>query len=220
MTILYLSNFFNHHQSPLSDAFYEALSGKYYFIETMTLPKEQIRVGYNEIKRPYILKYNQHKTLIDKLIVEADVVIYGEAPLSLIKKRLRRGKLTFHDNERRYKSWVKYLKWPIYTYKSLFLNKAYLLCASAYAARDFRLSGMSSKKCFKWGYFTKVDDLPLKNLRETNAAASAMLGGDEAMPAESMRYAMAMLAAGPMLFIFPFFQKYFCRGLTVGSVKG
>ncbi len=37
---------------------------------------------------------------------------------------------------------------------------------------------------------------------------------------DSMKFAMAVLAAGPMLVVFPFFQKYFCRGLTVGSVKG
>ena len=40
------------------------------------------------------------------------------------------------------------------------------------------------------------------------------------VPAESVRFAMAVLAAGPMLCIFPFFQKYFTRGLTVGAVKG
>lgn len=39
-------------------------------------------------------------------------------------------------------------------------------------------------------------------------------------PTETMRYAMAVLAAGPMMFIFPFFQKYFAAGLTIGSVKG
>ena len=39
-------------------------------------------------------------------------------------------------------------------------------------------------------------------------------------PSESARMAMAVIAAGPMLFIFPFFQKYFVKGLTVGSVKG
>ena len=40
------------------------------------------------------------------------------------------------------------------------------------------------------------------------------------MPTESMRYAMVIIAAGPMLLIFPFFQRYFTEGLTVGSVKG
>lgn len=40
------------------------------------------------------------------------------------------------------------------------------------------------------------------------------------IPKESARMAMALLAAGPMLFVFPFFQKYFVRGLTAGSLKG
>lgn len=59
----------------------------------------------------------------------------------------------------------------------------------------------------------------LKNLRETNSAAAALVG-DDVMPTESMRYAMAMLAAGPMLIIFPFFQNYFSKGMVVGSIKG
>jgi putative aldouronate transport system permease protein len=40
------------------------------------------------------------------------------------------------------------------------------------------------------------------------------------IPTESARMAMAILAAGPMLAVFPFFQKHFVRGLTVGAVKG
>ena len=40
------------------------------------------------------------------------------------------------------------------------------------------------------------------------------------IPTESMRFAMCIIAAGPMLVVFPFFQKYFTRGLTIGAVKG
>ncbi len=40
------------------------------------------------------------------------------------------------------------------------------------------------------------------------------------IPGESMRMAMCILAAGPMVFLFPFFQKYFVKGITIGSVKG
>ncbi len=40
------------------------------------------------------------------------------------------------------------------------------------------------------------------------------------IPTESMRMAMCVIAAGPMLMVFPFFQKYFVKGLTVGGVKG
>lgn len=43
---------------------------------------------------------------------------------------------------------------------------------------------------------------------------------NQEIPTESMRYAMAILAAGPMLVVFPFFQKYFTKGMTIGAVKG
>ena len=39
-------------------------------------------------------------------------------------------------------------------------------------------------------------------------------------PSESARMAMCVMAMGPMLFAFPFFQKYFTRGLIMGSIKG
>lgn len=39
-------------------------------------------------------------------------------------------------------------------------------------------------------------------------------------PTLSVRMAMAILAGGPMLIIFPFFQQYFVKGITVGSLKG
>lgn len=39
------------------------------------------------------------------------------------------------------------------------------------------------------------------------------------LPNESLRMALCIVAAGPMLFVFPFFQKYFVKGLTVGSIK-
>lgn len=44
--------------------------------------------------------------------------------------------------------------------------------------------------------------------------------GSQDIPSYSARMALCVLAAGPMLFIFPFFQKYFVKGLTVGAVKG
>lgn len=40
------------------------------------------------------------------------------------------------------------------------------------------------------------------------------------IPSETVRMAMAVVVAGPALLVFPFFQKYFVKGLTVGSVKG
>ena len=40
------------------------------------------------------------------------------------------------------------------------------------------------------------------------------------IPKESTRMAMCVLTMGPILLVYPFFQKYFVKGLTVGAVKG
>jgi len=50
--------------------------------------------------------------------------------------------------------------------------------------------------------------------------ANLPMGVVEDIPSESARMAMALITAGPMIFVFPFFQKYFVKGLTVGAVKG
>ncbi len=47
---------------------------------------------------------------------------------------------------------------------------------------------------------------------------TSLVGGD--IPSLTAQMAMAVVASGPALLIFPFFQKYFVKGLTVGSVKG
>lgn len=157
MKIVYLSNYFNHHQKFLSDALYEATSHNYLFVETKELPTDKKKLGYTEYHEPYVVKYNEDaRNQIDAAIIEADAVICGEAPSSLVRERTKRGLLTFRDDERRYRSLIKYLKWPIYTYHSFTFNKGYLLCASAFAARDYMLSGMNPNKCFRWGYFPQV----------------------------------------------------------------
>lgn len=40
------------------------------------------------------------------------------------------------------------------------------------------------------------------------------------MPSESARMAMVVISVGPIVLTFPFFQKYFVKGLTVGAIKG
>ncbi len=56
-------------------------------------------------------------------------------------------------------------------------------------------------------------------LQQTDGLAGTMVSSAE-IPSETSRMAMAVVVAGPALLVFPFFQKYFVKGLTVGSVKG
>lgn len=61
----------------------------------------------------------------------------------------------------------------------------------------------------------------MKNLDFLNSEyAREILNLDQIeIPTFSARMAMCVLAAGPMVFVFPFFQKYFVQGLTMGSIK-
>lgn len=55
----------------------------------------------------------------------------------------------------------------------------------------------------------------------SNSEFSQQMGINLAdFPNNSARMAIAVLAGGPMLVIFPFFQRFFVKGLTVGSLKG
>ena len=40
------------------------------------------------------------------------------------------------------------------------------------------------------------------------------------LPTEGARMAIAVISIGPIIFAYPFFQKYFIKGLTIGAVKG
>ena len=40
------------------------------------------------------------------------------------------------------------------------------------------------------------------------------------IPSESLKLAAAVVATGPIVFAYPFVQKYFIKGITIGAVKG
>ena len=40
------------------------------------------------------------------------------------------------------------------------------------------------------------------------------------LPAESMRMCCTIIVVLPVMAAYPFFQRYFVSGLTVGSIKG
>lgn len=44
--------------------------------------------------------------------------------------------------------------------------------------------------------------------------------GDVTLPAESVKMATAIVTIGPIIFLYPYLQKYFVKGLVIGSVKG
>lgn len=57
----------------------------------------------------------------------------------------------------------------------------------------------------------------ISSLKNTIAGQYVSL---EDIPQEGVKMANAVLATGPIIFLYPFVQKYFIGGITVGAVKG
>ncbi len=54
-------------------------------------------------------------------------------------------------------------------------------------------------------------------LRQSLAGANVTIG---MLPTQTLKMATAVLATGPIIFLYPCVQKYFISGITVGAVKG
>lgn len=162
MIVLFLSNFFNHHQKPLSDALFELLGANYHFVETAYMSTSRKQLGWGGIEYPsYVIRPDQAFTATtQELIDSADVVIVGSAPERLLKNRIRTGKLIFRYSERPLKKgmeWKKYFpRLILWNLRSPFWKPIYMLCASAYTASDYAKFGLFRNRCFKWGYFPKT----------------------------------------------------------------
>ena len=170
MTITFFSNFLNDHQLPFCQAMIDEIGAdNFRFVAFRKIDPERVAMGFvdmNEIY-PFVVKaYNGGDSLAEayNLMLSSDVVIIGSENGMPVDKRIKEGKLTFRYNERLlkrgdwllldprvqksiYNRFVKYRasKYPLY-----------VLCASAYTARDLSLCGFPKTKCLKWGYFPKL----------------------------------------------------------------
>ncbi len=55
---------------------------------------------------------------------------------------------------------------------------------------------------------------------QTNASTLTSTVDVSKLPSVGIRMAIAVIGAIPVLCVYPFFQKYFVKGIVVGGVKG
>ena len=63
----------------------------------------------------------------------------------------------------------------------------------------------------------------MKNIELMNQSEAFRANAGQVLvniPTDSTRMALCVIALGPILVVYPFFQKYFIQGLTVGAIKG
>lgn len=164
-SLVFVSNYFNHHQKFLSDEFEKILGDNYHFIETVPMEEERKKGGWKEYDEPYLLKTfisEEQKKKSLRLINDADLVIVGSADEYYLKQRIKQGKIIFRYSERPFKGKYKSIKFPIWFIKYNLRNPRkkpiFLLCASAFAYYDYQKMFLFKQKAYKWGYFTKVNE--------------------------------------------------------------
>lgn len=87
--------------------------------------------------------------------------------------------------------------WNEWYYSSLFLTSQ-----TAYRPLQYHLYNVINK---------------VASLKNSVAGSNVVISD---LPSETLKMATAVVATGPIILLYPFVQKYFVAGLTVGAVKG
>lgn len=165
-SLVFFSNYFNHHQKALCDAWYALLGEGFTFVETEPMEAFRAQMGWGKEGLPsYVLQAHLGKAERERAMElgrTADAAVIGSAPEMYIEARLAADKLTFRYTERPLKEgFIKFFI-PRLTKKYYHLHiknrkkQLYVLGASAYAAADYRKIGCYLGKCYKFGYFPQV----------------------------------------------------------------
>ena len=167
--LVFVSNYFNHHQKALAEEFVKIFGDDYAFIAMTPFNQKRLAIGYKDMNQaPFVLRaYESPEAWQEarRLIDESECVIVGGMPVSVVSSRLALGKLTFMQSERFFKGplWkdiVRFVKYSRYSGGRVQARdpraKFYLLCASAFAARDYNICGLFRGKAYRWGYFPEV----------------------------------------------------------------
>lgn len=161
--IVFVSNFLSPHQKPFCTELYTRINNRFAFIATRAVNRERLALGYSDLnEEKYVIRYyesEKSKSNAESAINDADVVIIGSAPDSLIFNRLKERKLTFKYSERILKKELTIASFPRFVLGTWLHHRRFskyplhMLCASAFEAADLELLGCYKDKKYCWGYF-------------------------------------------------------------------
>lgn len=189
--LTFFSNYFNHHQKALCDAWYELLGDGFTFVETMPMEEFRAKMGWGEDTPAYVLRSyesEENDARARRLAMDSDLVVMGTAPEYFIEPRLDEDKIIFRYSERPLKEgFIKFFI-PRLTKKYLHLHvrnrrkNIHILGASAFTSLDYKkMFNSYPDKCYKFGYFPRhmeydIEDLfKLKSDKRREAGATTIL---------------------------------------------
>ena len=169
MRLVFVSNYYNHHQKALCDALLRRC-GEFCFISTSVMSEDRRQLGYGIEEPSYVIHgyESEYFEQAESAIRNADVVLYGAARGVFSDPRMYRNKTVFYYSERIYKTgcniWQLPLKAIRYYRRFEHRQNSFLLCSGAYTAADFSKTGTFKNRCFQWGYFPETKRYDIKGL--------------------------------------------------------
>ena len=144
MKLIFLSNYYNHHQASFCNALSSHVGVSFQFIACGKMREERLKMWGELQDFPSFIvtpKTQEDWSRVSNEVLSADALIVGSAPQFLLDERLKAGKLILRYQERPLKNGVeplkllpRMLKWRRMSPPS---KPVYLLCASAYTAGDY-----------------------------------------------------------------------------------
>ena len=177
MKIALVSGFLNDHLLPIC----EELNKKceFQFIATQDLSQNPQQYK-QELTRPYVTKAYTDKSAAESIVQTYDVVIFGGSSDQLLALRKKTGKISFVYTERFFKkgSFRRFIPTTRKTLNKRFIENnenLYVLCSGSFVAKDLKLIGFDTNKCFKFGYFPKTQNLAFEELLQKKASEKLQL---------------------------------------------
>lgn len=166
---------FSLHQTSVADELYSILGRDFRFFEMRRNVDEEKASFIDVVNRPYLVRVWEGKKEQNEAVewaLCADVARFSndESVFPYLKARLEKNLLSFETGERWLKKGMINLLSPrllknVWHYHTLFRHKPfYKLCSSAYAVNDQYLLHTFKDRCYKWGYFTKLDNIDVDSL--------------------------------------------------------
>ncbi len=172
MHIVIFSIILNQHQVAVADELWKQTNHRFAFVELENIG--DTKGGTEDYStRPYLLqvwKNPDAKRQAFEWAISAEVCVFsGIRSLPFQRARLKKGLLSFEMSERWLKQGWKNLLSPrllknLWNYHIGYWSRKplYKLCCSAFCAHDQYVLHTFKNKCYKWGYFIKVDKIVIQ----------------------------------------------------------
>lgn len=163
-----------YHQVYVADDLYKRYGDSFVFVQMREPLDWRVKNKQEGFERPYLLTYPRCPDKVVDLVKKADVLIYGEAPLKLIRKKkktcllFRMSENIFKDTQFKISAFDKVKRFFAYKYlKHLTKNNhSFLLACGGYAYNDYHKLGIFKDRALKWGYFPFVPSVSEDELKD------------------------------------------------------